>query len=276
MNGMMQRLVTAIFFVAIMLGGIYGGPYAFVLLFGIITVLCLWEFYGLVFTEEAHPLHFYRKVLGVLLGVYPYLIVAAEKLELTGGIIETHHIALPYLALLFSYFIFELFVRSKRPFSYVAYVFLGIFYLSIPFFLLLLIAFMDGQYVPGVILGMLLLTWSNDTGAYLVGSQIGKTPLFPRISPKKTWEGSLGGVLVTILCAYLLSFFFDQLTLTEWLVVGGLIGIFGSIGDLVESMLKRSLQIKDSGKILPGHGGVLDRFDAFIFLIPFVAVYLLW
>ena len=120
------------------------------------------------------------------------------------------------------------------------------------------------------------MTWANDTGAYLIGSQIGRTKLFPRISPKKTWEGSAGGVLVTFLAGYLLSRIFSDISLVDWCVLAGIVSIFGSLGDLVESMLKRSLQIKDSGNLLPGHGGFLDRFDAFIFLLPFAAAYLLW
>ncbi|MEO0775984.1 MAG: phosphatidate cytidylyltransferase, partial [Bacteroidota bacterium] len=125
------------------------------------------------------------------------------------------------------------------------------------------------------VFGLLLLTWSNDTAAYLVGSRIGKTPLFPRISPKKTWEGSLGGVVITFLIAFLISQWFREHSTKQWLVLAGIVAIFGSTGDLVESMLKRSENIKDSGNLLPGHGGVLDRFDAFIFLLPFATAYLL-
>ena len=139
-----------------------------------------------------------------------------------------------------------------------------------------MIAFRMGAFHPNIIFGLLLLTWANDTGAYLIGSQIGRTKLFPRISPKKTWEGSLGGVLVAFMTAYLLSLFFKDLVLKDWLILAFLVSIFGSIGDLVESMLKRSLKIKDSGNLLPGHGGMLDRFDAFLFLLPFAAAYLLW
>ena len=108
-----------------------------------------------------------------------------------------------------------------------------------------------------------------------MGSQIGKTKLFPRISPGKTWEGSTGGVIVTFIVAYLLSLLFTDLRLMDWLILAAIVSLFGSIGDLVESMLKRSLNIKDSGNLLPGHGGILDRFDAFIFLLPFAAAYLL-
>ena len=140
---------------------------------------------------------------------------------------------------------------------------------------MILIGFNNGKFSPNIVFGLLALTWMNDTGAYLVGSQIGKHKLFPRISPKKTWEGSTGGVVFTFVLAYILSLLFDDLRLVDWMFLAAIVGTFGSIGDLIESMLKRSLKIKDSGNLLPGHGGILDRFDAFIFLLPFAAAYLL-
>ena len=122
---------------------------------------------------------------------------------------------------------------------------------------------------------MLWLTWTNDTAAYFAGTYLGKNKLFPQISPKKTWEGSFGGLLGTMLMAYGLSVVFPELAASTWIAIGAVVAIFGSIGDLVESMLKRSHQVKDSGTLLPGHGGFLDRFDAFIFLIPFVLLVLI-
>ena len=120
------------------------------------------------------------------------------------------------------------------------------------------------------------MVWATDIGAYFAGRKFGKNKLYPLVSPKKTWEGSIGGVVITILIAILMSFFFKECTMTQWIVLAIIVVIFGSIGDLVESMLKRSYSIKDSGTLLPGHGGFLDRFDAFIFLIPFATAYLLW
>ncbi|MEO1438184.1 MAG: phosphatidate cytidylyltransferase, partial [Bacteroidota bacterium] len=119
------------------------------------------------------------------------------------------------------------------------------------------------------------LIWANDTFAYLLGSWIGKTKLLPRVSPKKTWEGTLSGVFVTLLASWLYYLLFGHLELEQWLVIGGIIAVLGTIGDLIESMLKRSFEAKDSGGLLPGHGGFLDRFDSFIFVIPFVWVYLM-
>ncbi|TAK40283.1 MAG: phosphatidate cytidylyltransferase, partial [Saprospiraceae bacterium] len=120
------------------------------------------------------------------------------------------------------------------------------------------------------------LTWMNDTGAYIIGSLFGKHLLFSRISPKKTWEGTFGGIAITFLVAFLFCVFTNELRFRDWIILGAIVSIFGSVGDLVESMLKRSVGVKDSGNLLPGHGGVLDRFDAFIFVLPFAAAYLLW
>jgi phosphatidate cytidylyltransferase len=129
-------------------------------------------------------------------------------------------------------------------------------------------------YSYQIILGFFILLWTNDTGAYLSGKYFGKHKLFERISPKKTWEGSIGGGILTLAFAYVLSIYFTNLNITNWLIIGVLIAVFGGLGDLVESMLKRSLGIKDSGKLLPGHGGILDRFDGLLLSVPFVYGYL--
>jgi phosphatidate cytidylyltransferase len=123
-------------------------------------------------------------------------------------------------------------------------------------------------------MGFLIILWSNDTGAYLSGRALGRTKLFERISPNKTWEGFIGGVLLAMGVAFGLSYWFGTLTKLEWVMIAAIIGIFGTLGDLVESMLKRSLGIKDSGSILPGHGGFLDRFDGLLIAAPLVYILL--
>ena len=270
MKGLTTRIITAIVFVLVILGGLYGGKYTFTGVFGVIALLCLWEFLDLTLPNKG-----FRKVFGIFLGMLPFVLISLYQF----GVIPAS--GLPFLTILivpliFLVFLFELYTASERPFENIAFIVLSIVYLGLPFMLLSLIAIDKMVYYPNIIFGMLLLTWANDTFAYFVGSKFGKTPLFPRISPKKTWEGSLGGVLGTFLVGYAISYFFPILNLTQWLTLAGIVAIFGAMGDLVESMLKRSLQVKDSGNLLPGHGGFLDRFDAFIFLIPFAATYLLW
>jgi phosphatidate cytidylyltransferase len=277
MSGLLQRGITAVFFVIVMVGGLFAGPYVFILLFALITALCLWEYLGMTLETETSLTMRLRKIIALVLGMLPYAMASAIHVgwvdQPDDFIYRICNMAFPVLFLLF---LFELFAANTKPFTQVATVLLGILYIGIPYALLVCIAYRTGTFDTSVILGMLLLTWANDTGAYLIGSKIGKTPLLPRISPKKTWEGTLGGVAVGLFVAYLLSLFLPALSLKEWLILGVIVVIFGSLGDLVESMLKRSKGVKDSGTLLPGHGGFLDRFDAFFFLLPFAAVYLLW
>ncbi len=275
-TGFIRRLITAAFFVLIMLLGLYGGRYSFVLLFAVITGGCLWEFLSMSL-ERTMRRDRIRKLIGLLLGLMPVLFSFFVQL----GFIQkpTEFIVLAagmFSPLVFFGFVYELYTGSKYPFQNIAWIILGMFYIGIPFALLGFIAFEGEHFYANTVFGLLLLSWMNDTGAYVMGSLFGKTPLFPRISPKKTWEGTIGGMVTTIIVALLLSLFIKDLTLLNWFVVGAIVAIFGTLGDLVESMLKRSVRIKDSGKILPGHGGLLDRFDAFIFILPYVAAYLLW
>ncbi len=278
MSSFVRRVLTAIVFVIVMVGGVYLHPYTFVGLFGLITALSIWEYLNLALAETKSRRDVNRKFLGLILGITPFILVALHQ---TGLIQHEHHKAYIWYAtflmlpLVFLAFVYELYTASEKPFANIGILLLGMVYIGIPFALLLLIGFLKGTFSPNIVFGLLAMTWMNDTGAYLVGSQIGKTKLFPRISPGKTWEGSTGGVIVTFIVAYLLSLLFTDLRLMDWLILAAIVSLFGSIGDLVESMLKRSLKIKDSGNLLPGHGGILDRFDAFIFLLPFAAAYLL-
>ncbi|RMG87260.1 MAG: phosphatidate cytidylyltransferase [Bacteroidetes bacterium] len=276
MRGLIQRASTAIFFVIVMLGGLYGGEYPFVILFALITVLCLWEYLNMVLSRY-HRRDRFRILLGVTFGLTPFALASLLQLELIVRyeqfVIISSILVFPFI---FLAFIYELFSQSDRPFQNVAFIVLGMVYIGGPFALLDFIAFDNDTFYANTVFGLLAMTWMNDTGAYLVGSRIGKTPLLPRISPKKTWEGTIGGILVTFATAFALCYCVDELRWIDWMVLAAITVIFGSIGDLVESMLKRSAGVKDSGGLLPGHGGVLDRFDAFIFLLPFAAAYILY
>jgi phosphatidate cytidylyltransferase len=174
-------------------------------------------------------------------------------------------------------FVFELYRKKNKPFQNIALTFLGIIYIALPFSLLYLMGFKEYTvtgFKPKIILGFFFLLWTSDTGAYLVGMTLGRHPFFPRISPKKSWEGFIGGVVLTLLIAWVISNYFTFLSTYDWLIIGLIIAVTGAIGDLIESLLKRSLNVKDSGNILPGHGGILDRFDSVIFAAPLVFVYL--
>ena len=276
MQGLWRRLTTAIIFVVIMVAGMYFNAHTFSLLFLIITGGCLFEFFGMTLDRYTRRDRF-RKALGVAIGVLPFILVSTLSLGYVSDPETFIQISsLLFAPFIFTVFIYELYSNSKEPFVNIAYIMLGLFYIGIPFALVNFIAFDETTFYHRVVFGLLLLTWVNDTGAYLTGNLIGKTPLFPRISPNKTWEGSIGGAVTCLVFGYLLHLIFDEIGLIQWLVLAAIVGIFGGIGDLVESMLKRSVGVKDSGNLLPGHGGLLDRFDAFIFVIPFAAAYILY
>lgn len=276
MKGLLRRASTAVIFVLIMLGGLYGGYYSFILLFAVITALCVWEFLYMTI-DHGKRRDWLRRILGTAFGLTPFVLAFLIHLKWV-QINDTFVIAtaLLFFPFIFMAFIYELIAKSEAPFTNVAFIVLGMVYIGAPFALLDFIAFEGDTFYANTVFGLLLMTWLNDTGAYVTGSLIGKTKLLPRISPNKTWEGSIGGVIVTFLTALILSYFFTEKTTTDWLVLAGIVAVFGSIGDLIESMLKRSVGVKDSGNLMPGHGGVLDRFDAFIFMLPFAAAYLLW
>ncbi len=276
MKGLLRRASTAVIFVLIMIGGLFGGRLSFIFLFAIITALCLWEYLSMVLNRYTRR-DFTRMLLGVGFGLTPFVLASILTMSPVKSndqfVIFTSILFFPFI---FLAFIYELFTRSANPFQNVGFIVLGMVYIGAPFALLGFIAFEGEKFNSWIVFGLLLLTWMNDTGAYLIGSQFGKHPLHPRISPKKTWEGTIGGVVVTFLIAWGFCAVSGELRLQDWMVLALLVSVFGSMGDLVESMLKRSVGVKDSGSLLPGHGGVLDRFDAFIFLLPFAAAYLLW
>lgn len=276
MQELARRTATGVVFVLVMITGIYAGRWGYSLLFTAVTSLSLWEFLYLVLDRKSRRDRV-RKALGLLLGIVPFAHSLVLQLNIIREPIDFVIItSILYSPLVFGAFVYELFMASEKPFVNLAFLMLGVFYIGIPFGLLNFVAIHQGVYLPNIVMGLLLLIWANDSGAYIVGSRLGKHLLLPRISPKKTWEGTLGGLLFTMVTAFILHLYFLELRLVDWLVLAGIIAVFGSIGDLVESMLKRSLSVKDSGKILPGHGGMLDRFDGLIFSLPYATAYLLW
>ncbi len=276
---MKQRAISAVIFVIAMLGGVFGGAMTFFLLFALITGGCLWELSGILFEKEAQNVRL-RRVLAVVLGMLPYLVYGSVKTGLfhvEGGTASL----LPGLiavvvVLVFLLVLLELLLALSQPFTNIGHYLTGLAYVGIPFAMFMGIAHWDDHYAPLRVFGLLLLNWANDTFAYLVGSQIGKTPFFSRISPNKTWEGTIGGMVCTFLAAWLLSSFIPGFTFGQWMALAACVAVFGTLGDLVESMLKRSAGVKDSGAILPGHGGFLDRFDSFVFIQPFVWLAFWW
>ncbi len=263
---MKTRAITGAIFVAVMVASTLFGPYLYSIFFTLLSAWCLYEFYGIVSSEERVP----NKPLGIILAVTGFAVgamVAMNLLEPKFLWLITPLVGLTY--------IISLFQKRSFPFNDIAYTFLGICYVTFPFFLFAKLGFINGVYNHYIPLGFLILLWTNDTGAYLAGRSFGKHKLFERISPKKTWEGFFGGFILAIVVAVNLEKYFGSLPLWQWIIVAMIISIVGTLGDLVESMLKRSLHVKDSGSILPGHGGFLDRFDGLLLAAPIVYVFLI-
>ena len=171
----------------------------------------------------------------------------------------------------------ELFRKKKHAVANMIISYFPAFYISIPFILLFDIALMEGNFDPLPVLGFFILIWVYDTGAYLSGKFFGKHKLFERISPKKTWEGLIGGGIIALLVAvFINAYFFPELKQMEWAIVAFIVIAFGTLGDLIESLVKRNAGVKDSGSIMPGHGGMLDRFDSALFAAPFYWLFLQW
>ncbi|MBS1765046.1 MAG: phosphatidate cytidylyltransferase [Bacteroidetes bacterium] len=268
MSNFWTRAFTGAVFVALMVAAIVWSPYSFMALFMTVNLLSIIEFYRLFIKNDFTP----RLFSGIALSAILY---ATSALVASGT--SSPKLMLLNVPMVFLIFIFELFLKSEKPFENIAYTLLGVIYLTVPLALFNSLAFLPGEnsvYHSGIIIGYFLVLWASDTGAYLAGMSFGKHKLFERHSPKKTWEGSIGGSLSALLLGYISSLFFTQLSLPQWLMVSLLIVVTGTFGDLIESMLKRSLKIKDSGSILPGHGGILDRFDGLFISIPFIFSYL--
>ena len=268
---MKQRIITALIFALIMILGIFGGSWSFSVLILFLVVMSLVEFFRMIHYEGMDDI---RLVLSILLGTSPVLFAFAKKLSIPlEWSLQDYVVSIVPFLLLF--YLIELSRASSKAATNLANAVFGIFYIGIPYALLVVLAWWHGTYEPSLVLGLLLMVWLNDTGAYFAGSFFGKHKLAPSISPKKTWEGLIGGIAATILTSQVLAAYLPNYSRMDWLVMG-LICSLGILGDLVESMFKRGAGIKDSGKLMPGHGGVLDRFDAFAFVIPLVFVYFYW
>lgn len=270
MTNLNRRTLTGGGLVIVIVTAVWLGRYSFTALLLLIDILCLLEFYRLLEAPAARL----SKMEGSFLSVCLIILVL---INLTG--MANWKWMLLIIPATFGIFVVALYRPSdKKPFQGLAITFLGIIAITLPLCCFALIPFLmgtDGSYHYALPAGCFLLLWSNDTAAYLFGRRFGKHPLFLRISPKKTWEGSFGGAAATLVTGYILSRYFTALTTFEWEALAVIIVITGTYGDLIKSLLKRSLGVKDSGTILPGHGGMLDRFDSLLGSAPFICTYLI-
>lgn len=291
MNNFIVRAITGILFVAIVVT-CFIAPFAMVVLFALVTGMTIWEFTGLVNNREGVKVN---RFISTAAGVYFFLAVAGFCYDITPSAVF-----IPYLLTIVYLFISELYLRNEDAINDWAYTMMSQMYIALPFSCLNILAFREveiiGDYEGSwtTTYGMLLplsvfvFLWINDTGAYLSGSLFGKHKLFPRVSPGKSWEGSIGGGILVLAISQLLAMIDHSgllsslglsdvqtgLSSLQWAGLGLVVVFFGTWGDLVESLLKRTLGVKDSGTILPGHGGMLDRFDSSLMAIPASVVYI--
>lgn len=276
-KNLIVRTITGVLFIAIMVSG-FLRPQAMVFLFSLITGLTIWEYCSLVNELKTVTVN---RFIATVAGVYFFLAVAG----INSGYIQTNGVFVPYLLTIVYLFVSELYTRNENAIHDWAYTMLSQMYIALPFSMINVLAFRqapdgDIHYYYLLPLSVFIFLWTNDTGAYCSGSLLGKHKLFPRISPAKSWEGSIGGALFVLIAAAVVGYLESQrnalsgLTIVQWLGLGLVVTVFGTWGDLVESLFKRTLGIKDSGNILPGHGGMLDRFDSSLMAIPASVVYL--
>ncbi len=276
MKNFIIRTITGIIFVAAVVAS-FLRPEAMVLLFSIVTGLTIWEFTGLV---NERPGVTVNRFICTVAGVYFFFAMTYFCSDIYSGTAKSV-VFIPYLVTVIYLLVAELYAKQTDPINNWAYTMLSQMYIALPFSLLNVLAFTstpNGEVAFNMLLplSVFVFLWMNDSGAYCFGSLLGRHKLFPRISPGKSWEGSIGGALVVLAVAYAISYYVDNglLTMPQWLGLGLVVVVFGTWGDLVESLFKRTLGIKDSGNILPGHGGMLDRFDSSLLAIPAAVVYL--
>lgn len=269
------RALTALVFVVLLLSCLLWNYYSFTVFFFVVALLGLQEFYKLSENLQAKP----YKILGTLSAVCLYFsFIKSEYLNIPLMAFDLRAVFLtliPFVILLAA-----LFDKGQAPIQNALHTLLAIIYAVFPFALIHILVTPFGTehdtayFEPKLLLGVILLIWGNDTFAYLGGSLFGKHKMIERISPGKTWEGTITGIVLSFAASFLFEDLLLKTNTSLWPVLGILVPVLATFGDLVESLLKRQAGVKDTGNLMPGHGGILDRFDSLIFVSPFVFVIL--
>ncbi|PWE01167.1 phosphatidate cytidylyltransferase [Marinilabilia rubra] len=267
MNNFWQRTITGFLVVTAIIVGLWWHPLAYMTIFASVVMLGMYEFIRMIEGLETKVRVFWAFAIGLFVYFSSFLIFYAH--------IQSRWLII-IVPLVGGVFVSELYFKNKNSLLNIATTLIVPLYVALPFAFLHHLAFWSGDYSYKLLLGFFLMIWGNDSGAYLVGSLIGRKKLFPSVSPAKSWEGAIGGLVFAFGIAAFNFYVIDALSLVDWIVIGAIVSVLGTYGDLIESMLKRSVNIKDSGSMLPGHGGILDRFDAVFFSAPAVSCYLLF
>jgi len=267
MGKLLKRTLSGLVFVSVLIFSILFSKITFIGLFFILMMFCLYEFKKMISLKSMFPY-----IIGTLLFIFGNIL----NVEDIPSIIIFEYIGVALFLTIFITFASILFAKKEEVISHLGKIFLSIIYIVVPFTLIVQIPFLNASfnYINTTILGVFILIWVNDSFAFLIGKNFGKNKLLERISPNKTIEGFLGGMVFTFIASFILANQFNSLSQTQWVVIAGIVSIFGVLGDLIESMFKRQAGVKDSSNFIPGHGGFLDRFDSVIFAAPFIFIYL--
>ncbi len=267
MKKLLIRALSGLVFVSVLIFSILFSKLTFIGLFFILMMFCLYEFKRIIHLKSVFPY-----ILGTLFFIFGNIL----NVEDFPSRIIFEYVGVVLFLTIFSTFASILFAKKEEVISHLGKIFLTIIYIVVPFTLIVQIPFLNStfNYINTTILGVFILIWTNDSFAFLVGKNFGRHKLLERISPNKTIEGFVGGMVFTFIASLILANQFTTLSLVQWIVIAGIVSIFGVLGDLIESMFKRQAGVKDSSNFIPGHGGFLDRFDSVIFAAPFIFIYL--
>ncbi|WP_226176703.1 phosphatidate cytidylyltransferase [Hymenobacter lucidus] len=295
MSNLAQRVIFGVIGAVLLLGSVWFSAWSFALFFAAVQMRMLWEFYRMMREAGYKPAALLGGAISLLIFIGIYLLSStptmyplvpgsstvypplqetfgSSALRIISPALLALGLLLPTILIMREMAAWPRENQAFSPFANVGVALLGLFYVSLPMSLLSVVAFTASGYDYRRIFALLFLVWCSDIGAYAAGKTFGKHKLAPKISPGKTWEGAIGGFLLTLVMGWALGFWLTDIPLAYRLVAAGAVAVFGPLGDLAESMLKRSVGVKDSGRIMPGHGGLLDRFDAFLFILPVLAL----
>ena len=261
---------------AFIIGAVVWNEYSYLVLFTLIIILCMWEYQKLI-DSRLNSSENWKKAYRIL-NVTFSLFIFGDIFLISSGLVPMVYMSL-VAAFPLAWFVIEMYSKAPTPFTNTCYNAMGLFYLAVPLSSASFLVFRGGGYEYKYLLAILFFAWANDSWAYLIGKYFGKTKLFERISPKKTWEGFAGGFIFSILFAFLVDWLMPligqkDVNIVHYVAMAVITSILSTYGDLAESMIKRNLEIKDSGSALPGHGGFLDRFDGLLFALPANTLYI--
>ncbi|TMM56341.1 phosphatidate cytidylyltransferase [Maribacter algarum] len=261
MKEVLRRALTGAVYIVLLLSAVFLNSDAFDFLFMTFGLACLYEYKRLVQLKGYHIFIAYLALWWIFIYLVPDQVFVNDKILINLLMFLTLTINFALLAYLFS--------KKENNFSTLQKFIIGLFYIGGGCIFLTMIPYKDNEFAKLLIMGIFILIWVNDSFAYLVGSTLGRTKLYSIVSPKKTIEGTLGGFIFALVAAYIMGQYEPIINTTQWMILAGVIVVAGSLGDLVESKFKRIAGVKDSGAILPGHGGMLDRLDSLVFAAPF-------